>query len=44
LTQTGQITSQNPLADGAGHTFLSVILCRSKNRQSPPMLVLTPLA
>jgi hypothetical protein len=23
--QTGQITSQKPLADGAGHTFLKVL-------------------
>jgi hypothetical protein len=25
LVQTGQIASQKPLADGAGHTFLLVV-------------------
>jgi hypothetical protein len=38
LTQTGQITSQKPLADGAGHTFLNDRPRRSTADHIAPLL------
>jgi hypothetical protein len=34
LMQTDEITSYEPLADGAGHTFLKLMLRRAKNRHT----------